>query len=318
MCGPVTRPITFASIPKWPSVSISVRATCSWPAVSGLAASPVDRIRKRGPGTRHSKSGSSVIDRPVAALRGEVVGESPAAGRVSSASPTRAGCLGASSSSAALELAAVRRPSRSARRLDRRRLDMGGAHDQLGGVRLGRQQRLGLRRHRRLRGARAPGPRQPRSAAAAPRAARSSSVERRSARLVPATPAPVARITPSERRAGDEDHAGDAAGTRRGSGRRASRSGARSPTARPGRRSRRAPRTRPRARTPPCGHAARAEPERAGGERQRQRRDQAQHAGAHRPARAGAAHASGPARRPSTSAAGTRVAERAEHEPRAR
>ena len=60
MCGPVTRPITFASIPKWPSVSSSVAATCSWPAVSGLAASPVERTRKRDFGTRHSKLGSSV------------------------------------------------------------------------------------------------------------------------------------------------------------------------------------------------------------------------------------------------------------------
>ena len=62
MCGPVTRPITFASIPKWPSVSTSVRATCSWPAVSGLAASPVERVRKRAPGTRQTKSGSSVTE----------------------------------------------------------------------------------------------------------------------------------------------------------------------------------------------------------------------------------------------------------------
>ena len=60
MCGPVTRPTTFASIPKWPSASSSARAVCSWPAVSGLAASPVERTRKRAEGTRQTKSGSSV------------------------------------------------------------------------------------------------------------------------------------------------------------------------------------------------------------------------------------------------------------------
>ncbi len=60
--GPVTRPITLAWMPKWPSASSSVAATCSWPAVSGLAASPVERTRKRAEGTRQSNSGSSVTE----------------------------------------------------------------------------------------------------------------------------------------------------------------------------------------------------------------------------------------------------------------
>ena len=62
MCGPATMPITRASTPKWPSASISCAATFSCPAVSGRAASAVERVRKRGSGTRHTKSGESVTD----------------------------------------------------------------------------------------------------------------------------------------------------------------------------------------------------------------------------------------------------------------
>ena len=60
MCGPVIVPMTFASIPKCPSVSTSWVATCSCPVVSGLAAAPLERLSARASGSFHSKSGSSV------------------------------------------------------------------------------------------------------------------------------------------------------------------------------------------------------------------------------------------------------------------
>ena len=62
MCGPATIPITFACTPKCPSASISAAAVFSWPAVSGRLASALERLRKRGSGTIHSKSGDSVTD----------------------------------------------------------------------------------------------------------------------------------------------------------------------------------------------------------------------------------------------------------------
>jgi hypothetical protein len=50
----------FASMPKWPSASVSWAATFSCPTVSGLLASPVLRLRKPVSGRRHSNSGESV------------------------------------------------------------------------------------------------------------------------------------------------------------------------------------------------------------------------------------------------------------------
>src|SRR3984885_6056123 len=47
MCGPVTRPITFAWIPKCPSVSTSVAATCSCPAPLYLLAELSERLDER-------------------------------------------------------------------------------------------------------------------------------------------------------------------------------------------------------------------------------------------------------------------------------
>ena len=60
MCGPATMPMTFASMPKWPSASVSWAAIRSWPAVSGLLASADERLRKAVPGSVHSNSGESV------------------------------------------------------------------------------------------------------------------------------------------------------------------------------------------------------------------------------------------------------------------
>src|SRR3954467_13937083 len=62
MWGPATMPMTRASTPKWPSASVSWAATRSCPAVSGLLASALERLRKAVPGIVHSKSGASVTD----------------------------------------------------------------------------------------------------------------------------------------------------------------------------------------------------------------------------------------------------------------
>ena len=203
MCGPVTRPITFASIPKWPSVSSSVRATCSWPAVSGLAASPVERVRNRARG--HPPHEVRVVgDRgAVAALR--------ASGRRADllAGPSRAPSSPSAPGSA-------RRSRRARRRVGSSsvlaRPAIGGASTWVarttssavsgsggssGSGSAARQSTARGPHRRRLDAARL---------AAAPRRRPAPGAGRRlgdrrssacSARLVPATPAPVARITPA-------------------------------------------------------------------------------------------------------------------------
>ena len=54
--------MTFACTPKCPRASTSWAAIFSWPAVSGRLASALERLRKRGSGTIHWKSGESVTD----------------------------------------------------------------------------------------------------------------------------------------------------------------------------------------------------------------------------------------------------------------
>ncbi len=54
--------MTFACTPKCPSASISWAAVFSWPTVSGRLASALERLRKRGSGTVHWKSGESVTE----------------------------------------------------------------------------------------------------------------------------------------------------------------------------------------------------------------------------------------------------------------
>src|SRR3984885_14598571 len=97
MCGPVTRPITFAWIPKCPSVSTSVAATCSCPAPLYLLAEVSERLDERRrhlllprgvrprrlagrtrqePGARDAPHEARIVGdaRPVAALRRQIVG----------------------------------------------------------------------------------------------------------------------------------------------------------------------------------------------------------------------------------------------------
>ena len=67
MCGPATAPMTCAWTPRWPSASTSRAVVFSWPAVSGLTCSAVERLRMRAsgrwnstsPGSRCSSGGSS-------------------------------------------------------------------------------------------------------------------------------------------------------------------------------------------------------------------------------------------------------------------
>ena len=61
MCGPATVPITFACTPKCPSASTRLVAVCAWPAVSGRACSPVERVSSLlASGSSQTKLGSSV------------------------------------------------------------------------------------------------------------------------------------------------------------------------------------------------------------------------------------------------------------------
>ena len=152
----------------------------------------------------------------VAALRGEV-GRDPPRGRRRRASGSGSGRSSeASISSSALlvgpEQRRAPRPASSSCAVVGRCLDVGGADDQLGGVRLRGQQRLGQQvgieqpvghrtgrvvavRGHAVRRSRGPGGRGGRAAGAS--VALRLSVERRTARPVPTTPAPVTRTRPA-------------------------------------------------------------------------------------------------------------------------
>ena len=60
MCGPATMPTTRASTLKWPSASSNCAATFSCPAVSGRAASSLERVSFAASGSSQTKSGESV------------------------------------------------------------------------------------------------------------------------------------------------------------------------------------------------------------------------------------------------------------------
>ena len=74
MCGPATIPITRASTLKCPSASISCAATFSWPAVSGRAASSVERVSLAASGQLPDEVGRVGDLAAVAALRRELLG----------------------------------------------------------------------------------------------------------------------------------------------------------------------------------------------------------------------------------------------------
>ena len=210
MCGPVTRPDQLRLDPEvaerleqrsWPPAP--ARRCRAWrPRRSSGSGTGAD-------GTRHSKSGSSVIVRAVAALRREVVGPDLArAGAAGGASLGSTGCRRARSLGSARPRSAwIGGASTWVARITSS--DVSGSGGNSGSRSRARPAAAsaiggGSRRARRLRGGAAIGRLGRRAAGTVSGEIAGGALERP---RVPATPAPVARITPAERGAGDEDHA---------------------------------------------------------------------------------------------------------------